>query len=188
VCNLCKRREVIPPNRRCQVCKDAALPLADQIEAARLRRRDISETIPVNRADGANGGTVRWCAGCGHWLAWAHFSKGASRCRGCAGLDRLGGRASIYGIDAEIYERMREASNGRCWICGGQPRTQQLAVDHNHITGQVRGLLCGGGPGSKRGCNHVLLPAAGHSPYLLRRAADYLEGKLPEQNVIPRMD
>jgi Recombination endonuclease VII len=152
-----------------------------------MRRLAEPEIPPVSRKVSEDGPT-RWCRGCSHWLVWAHFSKGASRCRGCLGLDRIGNRASIYGIDAELYEQMRKASDGRCWICGGQPRTQQLAVDHNHITGQVRGLLCGGGPGSKRGCNHVLLPAAGHDPVLLRRAADYLEGKLPEQTVIPRMD
>ena len=53
-----------------------------------------------------------------------------------------------YGIDFEEYDRMLEEQNGVCAICGnpercihdGKPR--RLAVDHNHFTGKVRGLLC----------------------------------------------
>jgi hypothetical protein len=68
-----------------------------------------------------------------------------------------------YGITPEDYDRMFRAQEGRCKICRG-PAT---AVDHDHETGQVRGLLC-------RPCNSGL----GHfrdSLEFLRRAVAYLE-------------
>ena len=37
---------------------------------------------------------------------------------------------------------MLAAQRGVCAICGRPPKTRRLAVDHNHKTGRVRGLLC----------------------------------------------
>ena len=47
-----------------------------------------------------------------------------------------------YGLEPGEYDRMLEAQDGRCAICGKQPRTKRLSVDHDHNTGRVRGLLC----------------------------------------------
>ena len=47
-----------------------------------------------------------------------------------------------YSITEEIYEKILKAQNGRCAICKCQQHYQRLAVDHDHKTGQVRGLLC----------------------------------------------
>jgi len=50
---------------------------------------------------------------------------------------------SLYGITVEQYEAMLELQNGVCAICGGiNTRKLKLAVDHDHDTGKVRGLLC----------------------------------------------
>ena len=54
-----------------------------------------------------------------------------------------------YNLTHEQYEQMFEAQGGVCAICR-QPETAKsrtgalrfLAVDHNHETGDVRGLLC----------------------------------------------
>ena len=48
-----------------------------------------------------------------------------------------------YGLDTEGYEALRAWSNGGCAICGA---SRDLAVDHDHETGTLRGLLC-------RSCN-----------------------------------
>ena len=55
----------------------------------------------------------------------------------------------LYGLTVEQYEAMVEAQGGLCAACG-QPETHRyrsgevtrLAVDHDHETDAIRGLLC----------------------------------------------
>ena len=49
-----------------------------------------------------------------------------------------------YGIDLADYNRMHDEQDGLCAICK-RPEAmtgKSLAVDHDHTTGAVRGLLC----------------------------------------------
>jgi hypothetical protein len=51
----------------------------------------------------------------------------------------------VYGITLEDYEAALERQNGQCAICGtSDPGRDSLffPVDHDHATGDVRGLLC----------------------------------------------
>ena len=53
----------------------------------------------------------------------------------------------FYGIDEETYNEMLAEQGGGCAICGRSAeevgtRFKHLAVDHNHDTGLIRGLLC----------------------------------------------
>jgi hypothetical protein len=47
-----------------------------------------------------------------------------------------------YGLSRESYLKMYEAQGRKCAI-NGCDRTGKLVVDHDHVTGKVRGLLCG---------------------------------------------
>lgn len=47
-----------------------------------------------------------------------------------------------YGITVADYDAMLAKQNGVCAICKFPPKRRRLAVDHNHKTGKVRGLLC----------------------------------------------
>ena len=40
------------------------------------------------------------------------------------------------------YQAISEKQGHVCAICGGVDQNRRLAVDHNHETGNVRGLLC----------------------------------------------
>lgn len=54
----------------------------------------------------------------------------------------------LYGISLEEYDCLRNKQDGKCAICGSKGTETKsgtryaLAVDHCHITGSVRGLLC----------------------------------------------
>ena len=48
-----------------------------------------------------------------------------------------------YGITLKDYNFLLEKQNEKCKICNNEcPTGKSLAVDHNHETGKVRGLLC----------------------------------------------
>jgi hypothetical protein len=47
-----------------------------------------------------------------------------------------------YGLTLEDYETMLVTQGGVCKMCGGPPGKRMLAVDHDHETGKIRGLLC----------------------------------------------
>lgn len=48
-----------------------------------------------------------------------------------------------FGITIEQYEQLLESQNGVCGICKCPPDKLRLAVDHDHATNEIRGLLCG---------------------------------------------
>lgn len=74
-----------------------------------------------------------------------------------------------YGITLEQYNELLKKQGYRCWICRRHESEfkTKLAVDHNHRTKEVRGLLC-------THCNRSVV-GRHHDPELLRKAADYLE-------------
>jgi hypothetical protein len=50
----------------------------------------------------------------------------------------------LYNLTPEQWEAMFRSQNGLCAICKRPAKTvtRPLNVDHNHVTGQRRGLLC----------------------------------------------
>lgn len=48
-----------------------------------------------------------------------------------------------HGVTEETYLRMLQDQEGVCAICGEAPvEGHNLVVDHSHLTGLIRGLLC----------------------------------------------
>lgn len=77
-----------------------------------------------------------------------------------------------YDISFEEYEKILALQDNKCAICKskiGNSRTTRLFIDHDHLTGKVRGLLCSA-------CNHGL-GLFKDSPILLKRAINYLTDK-----------
>lgn len=100
------------------------------------------------------------------WSRNAHASDGVqTRCTTCTSADaRRKYFEKSYGMSEAQVTAMREAQGGVCAICRTAPAVH---VDHDHVTGKVRGMLC-------FSCNAAL----GHfkdDPVVLRRAADYLD-------------
>lgn len=76
-----------------------------------------------------------------------------------------------YGIEVGEYERRYQAQGGKCAICNvATGASKRLAVDHNHATGAVRGLLCSP-------CNKFV-GRLRDSPDAFLRAHKYLLGQL----------
>lgn len=75
-----------------------------------------------------------------------------------------------YGITSEQYWALYEAQEGFCYICQrATGKVRRLAVDHDHATGYVRGLLC-------KPCNSVLAHFRDDEKAALR-CHDYLKNK-----------
>lgn len=73
---------------------------------------------------------------------------------------------NTYNISVEEYNALLEAQNGVCAICK-EAHKHALCVDHDHDTGEIRGLLC-------KPCN-VAIGNMKDEPERLRKAAEYLE-------------
>ena len=75
--------------------------------------------------------------------------------------------ASKPAISPIEFDRLLVAQQGLCGICGEENRSgHRLAVDHDHTTGRVRGLLC-------HRCN-TAIGLLRDDPALLRAAIEYL--------------
>ncbi len=124
----------------------------------------------------------KWCPDCDTVKPLVEFPRSAatrsgrhSYCRPChnargqASLDRVGGSRTYhlkrrYGITAAEADAMLTAQGGLCAVCRTAPAAR---VDHDHVTGRVRALLCfncNGGLGQFK-----------DDPEVMRAAAVYVE-------------
>lgn len=94
-----------------------------------------------------------------------HWREERKRRRAAAHEKRV---QNVYGLKPGEYAKLYDAQLGTCAIClRATGATRRLSVDHDHATGEVRGLLC-------RPCNDML----GHardSDMFFYRAANYLQ-------------
>ena len=72
----------------------------------------------------------------------------------------------LYGITLEQFETLLKNQGGGCAICGKEKKKYRLAIDHDHKTGRVRGILCSP-------CNRAL-GILGDSIDGLQKATQYL--------------
>ena len=76
-------------------------------------------------------------------------------------------RKSRYGITDAEFDQLLIAQGGKCKVCGTSKFPYKgPCVDHDHITGKVRGLLC-------FNCNRGI-GAFKEDSSLLKKALDYL--------------
>jgi hypothetical protein len=75
---------------------------------------------------------------------------------------------SLYGITLADFDRLLAEQNGQCATCGATTPGKRgvWRVDHDHLTGQVRGLLC-------EGCNRGI-GCLQDDPVIFMAAARYV--------------
>lgn len=94
-------------------------------------------------------------------------------------------RFAKFGLTLDQYHAMAEAQDFQCACCGQVPTPTQggahdgFHIDHHHVTGKVRGLLCGG-------CN-VGMGMLQDSPEVCELAASYLRATTPVMCCVPQM-
>lgn len=128
----------------------------------------------------------RVCTVCKHKFTPSKKYPRARRCASCAqAAARTSNRRAKYKLSAAEFRALWAMQRGRCAICllpfpaETQTRTV-IRVDHDHVTGKVRGLLC-------NACN-VGVGMFKDDAIRMRRAADYLSRAGSERHLetVPR--
>jgi len=79
--------------------------------------------------------------------------------------------ARVFGITTKDYDLMLESQGNRCAICDNSQNGRRFDIDHNHITGKVRGLLC-----VKCNIGIGLFDSDENGSEILKKAVKYIEG------------
>lgn len=170
-CKECGHRPKLPGRHRCVTCQLRHEPIGEQVAAAQRRLAMIPPELRVKRTKKimahAPEGTA-WCAGCQSFRDLLDFGKGATECRACkSSKSHAAMIAKTYGLTPDEYSALLAAQGGKCAICRARPKSKRLAVDHDHKSGAVRGLLCSR-------CNHDLMGSAWDSLALVVALWHYL--------------
>lgn len=163
-----------PGKHRCGWHYLGTLSMDEQVAYAQ-RRLELKEAKPdyerrsrVPAAEWPEG--TRFCSGCQCFVPL--FYTSGSRCKACTSRAAHAGHVErTYDITAAEYDQLLAWQDGRCFICGQQPRGRRLAVDHDHVSGAVRGLLCAN---DEWGCNMSLRRLLDDVD-MARRALAYVE-------------
>ena len=125
------------------------------------------ERARVPQAEWPEGG--RWCSECQGFIPWIYVT--GSKCKAHASRAAHNTRLkAVYDIDRPTYEKLLAFQGGRCYICRQEAHSTRLAVDHDHVTGAVRGLLCAN---DEWGCN-VSLRRLLNNLAMAQRALEYV--------------
>jgi len=99
-----------------------------------------------------------------------YIRRGGKRSPVCKECHAADGRArrlkTLFSLTIKEYDKILTHQKGVCAICKKPPKTRKLAVDHNHKTGLVRGLVCWR-------CNSAL-GKFDDDPVLIEQALTYL--------------
>jgi hypothetical protein len=102
-------------------------------------------------------------------VKWVQKNKGQAKKPKNRNPLTLARHCSRRGITLKRLMELYEEQNGKCPICEIEIELMSSALDHNHTTGEFRGLLC-------NKCNRALGMFL-DSEVVLLRAAQYLKRK-----------
>lgn len=135
----------------------------------RRKRERAGFTVTARRQDPEG---HKYCPRCTTLLPHARFSKAPRQagglnawCKECVAAKARETRfLKVYGLTLAQRDALIDSQDGLCAIC---QKREAVHVDHDHATGQVRGVLC-------FQCNAALGQVADSSE-TLRRMIDYVE-------------
>jgi hypothetical protein len=118
----------MPTKKLCTVCK-VAKPFEDFYDGykAKNQRYSTNKRYPHSR-----------CKDCDHARVRTYHKNNKDK---VTKRQLVSHRRRQYGINEEEYNNMIISQNNICAICH-KPSHKTLHIDHDHITGMVRGLLC----------------------------------------------
>lgn len=146
-------------------------PVSDGVtKQCRYCRKELSiSQFHVNKRN--SDGKQHFCKTCSKAHSYGYRAKDGGKVRFI--VIRLKSRLLKFKITPQDYERMLLDQNHTCAICrkpervGHKGKPRRLSIDHDHVTGKIRGLLC-------VHCNQAIGKLR-DSPDLLRAAAAYIE-------------
>ena len=126
--------------------------------------KSLDEFYRSHKKTGAHGRQA-WCKSCARTAQHKCYYKNPTAAYLRVRASRI---KAQYGLTEEDYKRLLVLQAGVCAVCQTSCSTgKRLAVDHDHASGRIRGLLC-------TSCNNGL-GRFKDDPKLLIRAADYLK-------------
>jgi hypothetical protein len=119
---------LMPTMKMCTVCK-VAKPFEDFYDGYKAKKqRDITnKKYPHSR-----------CKDCDHARVKVYHKNNRAK---VTKQQLISHRRREYGLTEEEYNNMVLSQNNMCAICN-KPSDRTLHIDHDHVTGKVRGLLC----------------------------------------------
>ena len=163
LCPDCGKNTPVQGIQKCQECREKTSIYHRQMRIAGKtthdRRRAANICLRCGVVSASDG--TQFCKECRHRRNSVLKASGYDRRR----------RLQSYDLDQERFDDMFEDQNGKCVICSfifhDDSKSGAPCIDHDHVTGNVRALLCGP-------CNRTLGHAKEDTSRLLN-AALYLE-------------
>jgi len=119
---------VMPTMKMCTVCK-VAKPFEDFYDGYKAKKqRDVTNKKYLHSR----------CKDCDHARVKVYHKNNRVKVRK---QQLISHRRREYGLTEEEYNNMVLSQNNMCAICN-KPNDRTLHIDHEHVTGKVRGLLC----------------------------------------------
>lgn len=166
LCSRCRTNPRPRKNSWCNPCHNAYQREKHAKNAEKWRDRDARAEHHTGR---------KRCAACATEHPVSAFGLNRSTLDGlstyCRRCQSAATRKAAFGLDPSQIEALAASQGNACAICVrpfvASARRTAINVDHDHVTGRVRGLLC-------VRCNGAL-GALGDTADGLRRALAYLE-------------
>ena len=119
---------VMPTMKMCTVCK-VAKPFEDFYDGYKAKKqRDVANRKYLHSR----------CKECDHARVRIYHKDNKAK---VTKRQLISHRRRLYGLNEEKYNNMILSQNNLCAICN-KPSDKTLHIDHDHVTGRVRGLLC----------------------------------------------